>query len=514
MSDTDTPMSEDALVRMTAISKAFPGVQALVDASFELRSGEVHALVGENGAGKSTLMKVLAGIHERDAGSITFRGREVRIPDPRAALDLGISMIHQELVLMPHLTVAQNVFLGREPRGRPSFMLDDRRLDRMARELIDRLHLRIDPRARVKDLKVAQQQMVAITQALSFDASVLIMDEPTAALTDTEIDELFRIIRSLREHGVGIVHISHRLDELRQIADRVTVMRDGRHVATFATQERSIPEVISLMVGRTMYEDRPVARPSEEREVVLEVRGLSRGRAVRDLSLALHRGEILGIAGLVGAGRTELARLIFGADPKDAGEILVRGRSVHIDSPADAVRLGIGYLSEDRKRYGLALGMDVETNVVLASYRRFLRSLGQVSTRRTRAVAAERVRELSIKTPGLGQRVRNLSGGTQQKVVIAKWLTAETDILIFDEPTRGIDVGAKSEIYHLLNELAAQGRSIIMISSELPEILRMSHRIAVMCEGRLTGELLAADASQEAIMTLATQRASVAQVAA
>ena len=511
---SDGPVTvQDVLVRMTGISKAFPGVQALVDASLELRAGEVHALVGENGAGKSTLMKILAGIHERDGGTIAFRGQDVRIADPRAALDLGISMIHQELILMPHLTVAQNIYLGREPRGRPRFMVDDRRLDRQAAQLIERLHLRLDPRARVKDLKIAQQQMVSIAQALSVDASVLIMDEPTAALTDTEIDELFRIIRALREQGVGIVHISHRLEELRQIADRVTVMRDGRHVATFPTQERSIPEVISLMVGRTIYEERPDVPPTRDPEVVLEVRGLGRGRAVRDVSLTLRRGEILGIAGLVGAGRTELARLIFGADRKDTGEILVRGRSVDIASPADAVRLGIGYLSEDRKRYGLALGMDVETNVVLASYRRFLRSLGRVDTSLTRAAAVQRVQDLGIKTPSIRQRARNLSGGTQQKVVMAKWLTAETDILIFDEPTRGIDVGAKSEIYHLLNELAAQGRSIIMISSELPEILRMSHRIVVMCEGRLTGELSAEEADQERIMTLATQRASIAQAA-
>jgi ribose transport system ATP-binding protein len=425
--------------------------------------------------------------------------------------DLGISMVHQELVLAPHLTVAQNIYMGREPRGRVSFMVDEKRQVEQTAELIDRLHLRLDPRARVRDLKVAQQQMVEIAKALSLDASVLIMDEPTAALTNTEIDELFRIIRTLTAQGVGVVHISHRLEELRQISDRVTVMRDGRHVATAETSAVTIDEIISMMVGRTIFEEAPQLPEESDRTVVLEVRGLSRGRAVRDVSFRLHRGEILGVAGLVGAGRTELARLIFGADHRDAGEILVNGQLVDVESPASAVAHGISYLSEDRKRHGLALGLDVETNVALASYRRFLSILGQVNTKLTRSVAEQRVEELGIKTPSVRQKARNLSGGTQQKVVVAKWLTAETEILIFDEPTRGIDVGAKQEIYHLLNHLAAQGKSIIMISSELPEILRMSHRILVMCEGRLTGELSAAEADQEKIMTLATQRESVAQ---
>jgi ribose transport system ATP-binding protein len=496
---------------MEGIDKSFPGVQALADARFELRPGEVHALVGENGAGKSTLMKVLTGIYQKDAGSIRYKGQEVDIPNPRVGRDLGISMVHQELVLAPHLTVAQNIYMGREPRGRVPFVVDEKRQVEQTAELIDRLHLRLDPRAKVRDLKVAQQQMVEIAKALSLDASVLIMDEPTAALTSTEIDELFRIIRTLRAEGVGIVHISHRLEELRQISDRVTVMRDGRHVATVETSAVTIDEIISMMVGRTIFEEAPQLPEDPDQTVVLEVRGLSRGRAVRDVSFQLRRGEILGVAGLVGAGRTELARLIFGADHRDAGEILVNGQLVDVESPASAVAHGISYLSEDRKRHGLALGLDVETNVALASYRRFLRVLGQVNTKLTRAVAEQRVEELGIKTPSVRQKARNLSGGTQQKVVVAKWLTAETEILIFDEPTRGIDVGAKQEIYHLLNHLAAQGKSIIMISSELPEILRMSHRILVMCEGRLTGELTAAEADQEKIMTLATQRESVAQ---
>jgi ribose transport system ATP-binding protein len=500
----------DLLVEMTGITKDFPGVHALADASFELHPGEVHALVGENGAGKSTLMKILAGVYQPDAGEIRFKGEPVQIANPRTALDLGISMIHQELNLAPHLTVAQNILLGREPRGRPRFLLDDRRLNRQTQELIERLHLKLDPRARVGDLKIAQQQMVEIAKALSLNAAVLVMDEPTAALTDTEIDELFRIIRDLRANGVGVVHISHRLEELKQISERVTVMRDGRYVATLETADAEIPSVINMMVGRAIYEAAPEI-PERSDEVVLDVRGLTRGRMVRDVSFVLHKGEILGVAGLVGAGRTEVVRAIFGADRPESGEIHVHGRRVDIRSPADAVKLGIAYLSEDRKRYGLALGMTVETNIVLASLNRFMSSFGRIDTGRTRTVAEQRVKDLGIKTPSVRQRTRNLSGGTQQKVVIAKWLTADTDILIFDEPTRGIDVGAKSEIYHLLNELARDGKSIIMISSELPEILRMSHRVIVMCEGRLTGELDGASATQEQIMTLATQRASVAE---
>jgi ribose transport system ATP-binding protein len=500
----------ELLVEMTGVTKDFPGVHALSEAGFELRPGEVHALVGENGAGKSTLMKILAGIYVADAGAIRYKGEDVQIANPRTARDLGISMIHQELNLMPHLTVAQNIFLGREPRGRLPFLLDDRRLNKQTAELVAHLHLKLDPRARVGDLKIAQQQMVEIAKALSLNAEVLIMDEPTAALTETEIDELFRIIRDLRAGGVGIVHISHRLEELKQISDRVTVMRDGRYVATLGTAEASIPSIINMMVGRTIYEEAPEI-PQRSEDVVLEVRGLTRGRMVRNVSFALHRGEILGVAGLVGAGRTEVVRAIFGADRLETGEIYVHGQRVEIRSPADAVKLGIGYLSEDRKRFGLALGMDVETNIVLAAFRKFLASFGRIDTKLTRAAATQRVKDLGIKTPSVRQRVRNLSGGTQQKVVVGKWLTADTEILIFDEPTRGIDVGAKNEIYHLLNELVRQGKSIIMISSELPEILRMSHRIIVMCEGRITGEVQGAGATQEAIMTYATQRASVAE---
>jgi ribose transport system ATP-binding protein len=494
---------------MEGIEKSFPGVHALNDAQFELRAGEVHALVGENGAGKSTLMKVLSGVYHKDAGRILYKGKEVEIPNPRAAQHLGISIIHQELNLMPHLTVAQNIFIGREPRRGARFLLDEPAINKQTEQLFDVMHLKLNPRTKVSTLTVAVQQMVEIAKALSFNSEVLIMDEPTAALTEAEIEELFRIVRDLREKGVGIVHISHRLEELKQISDRITVMRDSRYVDTVGTAETTKDQIIGMMVGRTIFESTPELpeRPSED--IALEVRGLNRGKVLQDINFNLKKGEILGFAGLMGAGRTEVARAIFGADRYDSGEIRVKGKAVQIKHPRDAVHHGIAYLSEDRKRYGLALGLDVETNVALASLRRFIGGLGWVNTAKTRKAADEQVKALAIKTPSLKQRVKNLSGGNQQKVIIGKWLTADTDILIFDEPTRGIDVGAKSEIYKLLNELAQQGKAVMMISSELPEILRMSHRIVVMCEGRITGELTAGEATQERIMQYATQRGGI-----
>lgn len=503
----------ETLVLMEGIEKSFPGVHALSQCRFDLRPGEVHALVGENGAGKSTLMKVLTGIYPKDAGRIFYKGTEVEIPNPRASLNLGISMIHQELNLMPHLTVAQNIFIGREPR-KGNFLLDEKAINEKTQQLLNMMHLKLDPRSKVANLTVAMQQMVEIAKALSLNAEVLIMDEPTAALTDTEIDELFRIIRQLRDRGAGIIHISHRLEELKQISDRITVMRDGRYIDTASTQEVTIDRIISMMVGRTIYESAPEVPENPSQEAVLEVKNLNRGNAIKNVSFNLKKGEILGFSGLVGAGRTEVARAIFGADSIDTGEIYVQGQKVRIKSPTDAVKHGIGYLSEDRKRYGLALGLDVETNIVLATLKKFLGFLGWVNQGGTRTTAEHFVSALSIKTPGLQQRVKNLSGGNQQKVVIGKWLTRDCNILIFDEPTRGIDVGAKSEIYRLLNDLAQQGKSIIMISSELPEILRMSHRIIVMCEGRITGELSSAEATQEKIMTYATQRGEATLITA
>ncbi len=496
----------EVLVFMEGIEKFFPGVHALSQCRFELRSGEVHALIGENGAGKSTLMKILTGVYNKDDGRILYKGREVDIPNPRAAQDLGISIIHQEFNLMPHLTVAQNIFVGREPRQSIGFVVDEGETNRRTQQILDMMHLDINPETRVSRLTVAKQQMVEIAKALSFNSQVLIMDEPTAALTETEIEELFRIIRDLREKGVGIVYISHRMEELKQICDRVTVMRDGQYIDTVDMDKTDNDQLIRMMVGRQIYDTARESIKHVGRQVVLEVKNLNRGREIQDVSFKLHKGEILGFAGLMGAGRTEVARAIFGADPVESGEIHINGQRVDIKSPADAVRHGIGYLSEDRKHYGLALGLNVKTNIVLASYRKFLGALGWVNRRETQMEAKRFVENLRIKTPSIYQKVKNLSGGNQQKVIIGKWLVQDSDILIFDEPTRGIDVGAKSEIYKLLNELAEEGKSIIMISSELPEILRMSHRIMVMCEGRITGELSANEATQERIMYYATKR--------
>ncbi|HET7838128.1 MAG TPA: sugar ABC transporter ATP-binding protein, partial [Rectinemataceae bacterium] len=368
------------------------------------------------------------------------------------------------------------------------------------------LNLRLDPRTKIMDMTVAKQQMVEIAKALSYEAKVLIMDEPTAALNNAEIEDLFRIIRQLKAAGVGVAYISHRMDELKEISDRVTVMRDGAYIETLRTAETDIDHIIGLMVGRRLFETAKVDHGAHGNPVVLSVRDLRQGKTIKGVSFEVRAGEILGFAGLMGAGRTEVARAIFGADPIDSGEIRVGGKPARIRSPSDAVRWGIGYLSEDRKRYGLATGMDLETNIVLATMRRFLGLFGILKESEMRATADRFVETLSIKTPGIRQKIKFLSGGNQQKVVIAKWLVRDCQVLFFDEPTRGIDVGAKHEIYRLLNELAAGGKAIVMISSELPEILRMSHRIVVMCEGRITGELSAEEATQERIMQLATQR--------
>jgi ribose transport system ATP-binding protein len=494
------------LVAIRDLSKSFAGVPVLEKVRFELLAGEVHALVGENGAGKSTLMKVLAGIYPRDEGEIIVAGRTVEIASPRAAQGLGIGIVHQELNLMNHLSAAQNIFIGREPRRGLGLFLDEDTLNEQADRIFERMNLRLDPRTPVSELTVAKQQMVEIAKALSFQSRILIMDEPTAALNNEEVADLFRIIRQLKGEGVGIVYISHKMDELKQIADRVTVMRDGRYIGTAPMAATPVDTIIAMMVGRQLDEVEKHAGDTSRNEVVLEVKGLNRGSSVRDVSFVLRRGEILGFAGLMGAGRTEVARAIFGADPIDSGEIRVHGKVVSIKSPRHAVAHGIGYLSEDRKHFGLATGLDVETNIVLASLREFT-SLGtfldQAAIRRT---AEDYVRRLAVKTPTVSQPVRLLSGGNQQKVVIAKWLLRDCDILFFDEPTRGIDVGAKAEIYKLLNALAAQGKAIVVISSELPEVLRLAHRVVVMCEGRLTGELSAREASQERIMQLATRR--------
>ncbi|MDR2069575.1 MAG: sugar ABC transporter ATP-binding protein [Spirochaetaceae bacterium] len=496
----------DFLVQMEGIEKSFPGVHALSNCCFELLRGEVHGLVGENGAGKSTLMKVLSGIYGKDAGTIRVRNEIVEVHNTKQAQNLGISIIHQELNLMKHLTAAQNIFMGREQKRGMPFLVDDTEINHKAEELFKLINLRLDPRIKVSGLTVAQQQMIEIAKALSFNMDVLIMDEPTSALSDTEIEELFKVIRNLRNQGKGIVYISHRMDELHHICDRVTVMRDGRYIATTPIKDITTEQIIAQMVGREIYESHHPHGDTSKNEVVMEIKGLTRGRAVQDVSFQLHKGEILGFAGLMGAGRTETMRLIFGADPLERGEIFVKGEQVLIRQPKDAVRYGIGYLSEDRKRFGLALGMSVKVNTVMASLKDFLKPLGVLDEAKSKKVAQEYIERLNTRTPSVEQLAKNLSGGNQQKVVVGKWLVRNSDILIFDEPTRGIDVGAKSEIYKLLNELADQGKSIIMISSELPEILRMSHRIVVMCEGRITATLSAEESSQEKIMYYATLR--------
>ncbi len=497
---------DELLLLMEGIDKSFPGVNALKKCRFELKAGEVHALVGENGAGKSTLVKVLAGVYSKDSGRIIYKGKEVNIPNPRAAQLLGISMVHQELDLMPHLTAAQNIFIGREPVRGLGFLIDENTLNEQAQKIFDMMHLKIDPRAKVASMSVANQQMIEIAKALSFNAEVLILDEPTATLAQAEIIELFRIIRHLRDSGVGVIYISHRLEELQQISERITVMRDGLYVDTVKTKDTTIDQIIKMMVGRVIYESSPEIPEVPSGEKVLEVKNLRQGNTIKGVSFSLKRGEILGFAGLVGAGRTEVARAIFGADPFDSGEIIVKSRKVHIKSPSDAVKNDIGYLSEDRKQYGLCLDLDVETNIAMVILDKLTGFLGWIKDIELRSIVKRIVDKLTIKTPSLKQKVQNLSGGNQQKLVVGKWLAKDTNILIFDEPTRGIDVGAKSEIYKLLNELTQQGKSIIMISSELPEILRMSHRVVVMCEGRVTGELNYEEATQENIMKLATLR--------
>ncbi len=494
---------DELLVHMEGIQKYFPGVHALNNCSFELLKGEVHALVGENGAGKSTLMKVLTGLYQKDGGTITYKGSQVEIRDPKAAQDLGIGIIHQELNMLPHLTVAENIFIGREHRIGP--FVDIKKTNKEAKTLLESLNLNIDPEIRIQDLTVAKQQMVEIAKALSLKSEVLIMDEPTAALTESEIENLFRFIKQLKAQGVGIVYISHRLEELIEITDRITTMRDGQYVGTVKTVDVTIPLIIQMMVGRVIYEEpKTHSMVQDNAPVSLEVKNLCSSQ-VKNVSFQLKKGEILGIAGLMGAGRTETARLIFGADHLDSGEIFINGKKVDIKSPFDAVNSGIGYLSEDRKRFGLALGLSVRDNSVLSSLSGFSR-LSVVKHKKVERITSDYIKKINIKTPSTSQLVKNLSGGNQQKVVLAKWLIRNCGILIFDEPTRGIDVGAKSEIYKLMNELVREGKSIIMISSEMPELLRMSDRIAVMCEGCLTGTLDIKEATQERIMTLATKR--------
>lgn len=490
----------ELILEMRGITKTFPGVRALDNVHFSCERGEVHALVGENGAGKSTLMKILSGVYPPDAGEIVFKGVPVRLESPHHAQSLGISTIYQEPSLLPYLTVAENIYLGREVTGRLG-LIDGAELERRASQLLDRLGAAVDPSSPVVRLSVAQQQIVEIAKALSLQADLILMDEPTAALGEREVEHLFAIVRSLRQDGVTVIYVSHRLDEIFRIADRATVLKDGQVVGTVRTAEVSKADLICMMVGRPLGEAFP-SRGDGRGEKVLEVRGLTRRGAFRDIRFTLHRGEILGIAGLAGSGRTEIVRALFGADPVDAGEILLHGKPLSLRGSRDAVKAGIGFLTEDRKSEGLVMGLSVRENVALPSLDVWS-AWGLVDRARERKAVGDLISGLQVRPPNLQQQVRYLSGGNQQKVVLAKWLATEPDVLLFDEPTRGIDVGAKVEIYALMRRLADEGKAIIMISSELPEVIGMSNRILVLCEGRIVGELAPEDATEEKILALA-----------
>ncbi|HBB7450239.1 TPA: sugar ABC transporter ATP-binding protein [Escherichia coli] len=496
-------MSETFL-QMKHITKRFPGVLALNDVQFTLRRGEVHALLGENGAGKSTLMKILSGVYQPDEGEIIFEDKPVSFSDPLSAQNVGITIIHQEFNLFPELTVEENIFIGREFCKKNRWCLDEKQQRQATIEILQKLNLAIKPDTLVADLTVAQQQMVEIAKAISVNARILIMDEPTAALTETEIESLFRVTRLLKEQGTGIVYISHRLEELALIADRATVMRDGQYISTVDYECVKISDLIAMMVGRDLGNIYPRREALQQRIPVLEVNGLTRKGVLNDINFTLYRGEILGFAGLMGAGRTELARAIFGADSIDSGTLKLNGKETVIKDISDAIQQGISYLTEDRKKEGLALNLSVERNIMLGNYPEYSDRFGNIDSRRCQQTSEEQVKALRIKTPNLEQAALNLSGGNQQKIIIARWVCKDTDILIFDEPTRGIDVGAKLEIYELMNRLVAKGKSIIMISSELPEVLGMCDRILVMRSGRITGELSAKEATQEKIMQYAT----------
>ena len=493
-----------ALLTMKNIKKSFSGVAALKNAELELNKGEVVALMGENGAGKSTLMKILTGIYSKDEGTVTFEGKEVEYKSVSESEEAGIAIVHQELNMMNDLTVAQNLFIGKERKK--GIFIDDVKMAGDAKELFKKLNVDINPNIKIGNLTVGKQQMVEIAKAISTNAKVIVFDEPTAALTDSEIEELFKVINDLRAKGTGIIYISHRMDEINVISDRVIVMRDGEYVGTLVTKECTKDDIIKMMVGRTVFmEPKTKSDVGADAEVVLKCENLNRGKHVKDVSFELRKGEILGFSGLMGAGRTEVARLIFGADPMDSGKIFIHGKEVSIKSTKDAVNAGIGYLSEDRKRFGLLVDKSVEENTCLSSLEKFTKGLF-IDGSKSKSVSEKYVQELRTKTPSVTQIIKKLSGGNQQKVVIAKWLVKDSEILIFDEPTRGIDVGAKSEIYDLMERLVKEGKSIIMISSELPEVLRMSDRVVVMCEGRITGCLDISEASQEGIMTCATNR--------
>jgi ribose transport system ATP-binding protein len=495
------------ILRMQGISKAFPGVQALNNVDFEVAEGEVVALVGENGAGKSTLMKILCGAYRKDSGRVFLNGREVEIESPHHAQQQSISIIYQEFNLTPNQSAAANVFLSREPRqrglGRFFNFVDRRRMERDAQQHLDRLGARVPAQALIRDLSVAQQQMVEVAKALAVNAHIIIMDEPTSALGEEEVETLFSIIETLKDQGIAIIFITHRLEEVFRIADRVVVLRDGQRVGDLPTDEATPEAIIHMMVGRELATDIFHKEKAEIGEPLFEVRNLTGRDVVKDVSFTLRRGEILGFAGLVGAGRTEMARLLFGADRKESGEILIEGRPVRINSPEDAVNAGLGLVPEDRSNQGLVLTLAVQENIVLPTLDEHARARW-VNRQALRRTSQEYVGRLNIRTPHLQQKAIYLSGGNQQKVVVAKWLASNPKVLILDEPTRGIDVGAKAEVHALMSQLARSGIGIVMISSELPEILGMSDRILVMAEGRVAAILDRDEATQEVIMTYAS----------
>jgi ribose transport system ATP-binding protein len=489
-------------LKLENITKSFPGVKAVENITLEAYRGEILALAGENGAGKSTLMNVLSGALRADSGRILLDGQEAKITSPRSAQDLGIAMIHQELALIPQMTVGQNIFLGREPRTAWQMLVDTKKMYAAARKILDRMDLDFAATALIADLSIAQRQMVEIARAISFQSRIIILDEPTSTLSEPESDKLFTLMHSLREQGVTLIYISHRMEEIFSISDRVSVMRDGRLIGVQPTKELTINKVVQMMVGRELKEYFPKT-DTKLGEVVLEAYHLRSGTRLKDASFSLRRGEILGLAGLVGSGRTDLARVIFGADRLDGGEIRIQGQSVRIRSPQEAIRMGIGLITEDRKAQGLFLGQSLRSNVAVSIFERLSR-LGFLQFKKIDYQVQALVQQLKIRTPNLEQRVRNLSGGNQQKVVISRWLAVDPKILILDEPTRGIDVASKAEIHVLIDELAAKGVAILVISSELPEILGISDRILVMHEGRLVAELDRSEATQARVMQAAT----------
>lgn len=491
----------ESILKMEGISKRFLGVVALQDVDFELFPGEIHALVGENGAGKSTLMKVLMGIHHPDGGRILFKGQPFQAKNPKDAQQHGISMIFQEFNLMPDLTVAENIFAARELRKARNLLIDDRRMNQKTQELLDSLSLSFSPTQKISSLSVAEMQMVEIAKALLYNSDVLVLDEPTSALAEHEVNKLFDILRRLREQGVAIVYISHRLEEFDRIVDKITVLRDGKYIGTKRWKDTTVPEMIRMMVGRSLEEQFP-SRNAKIGEVVLEARNFSNTK-LKNVSLSVRSGEVLGLAGMMGAGRTEFARAIFGADPRESGEIFMDGRQIAVHTPADAIAHNIVYLPEDRKKDGLLLDQSVAMNILLASLSDNARH-GIVNAKSCADTVSQKLSELSVKTPSSKQLVKFLSGGNQQKVLVCRWLCLNARVIIFDEPTRGIDVGAKYEIYSLINKMAEAGAAIIMISSEMPEVLGMSDRIAVMYEGRMVGEVDRAEASQEKILNMAS----------